>query len=37
MINRSLWKKIQNIIAHKLGIKSDVEIDRCHRIRSCKI
>ena len=29
-------KKIQNIIADKLGIKSDVEIDRCHRIRPCK-
>ena len=28
----SMWKKIQNIIADKLGIESDVEIDRCHRI-----
>ena len=27
-----MWKKIQNIIADKLGIESDVEIDRCHRI-----
>ena len=25
-------KKIQNIIADKLGIESDVEIVRCHRI-----
>ena len=27
-----MWKRIQNIIADKLGIESDVEIDRCHRI-----
>ena len=25
-------KKIQNIIANKLEIQSDVEIDSCHRI-----
>ena len=25
-------KKIQNIITDKLGIESDVAIDRCHRI-----
>ena len=25
-------KKIQDIIADKMGIESDVEIDRCHRI-----
>ena len=25
-------KKIQNIIAYKLGIESDIKIDRCHRI-----
>ena len=29
-------KKIQNIIADKLGIESDIEIDRCHRIGPCK-
>ena len=29
-------KKIQNIIANKLGIESDVEIDRHHRIGPCK-
>ena len=26
----SMWKKSQNIIADKLGIESDVEIDRCY-------
>ena len=25
-------KKLQNIITDKLGIDSDIEIDRCHRI-----
>ena len=29
-------KKIRNIITDKLGIESDVEIDRCHGIGHCK-
>ena len=33
---RSMRTKIQNIITDKLGIESDVEIDRCHRIGPCK-
>ena len=33
----SMWKKIQNSIAGKLGIESDVETDRCHRTGSRKI
>ena len=32
----SMWKKIQNIIAGKLGIDSDVGTDKCHRIGSRK-
>ena len=32
----SMSKKIQNIITDKLGIESDVEIDRCHRIEPRK-
>ena len=32
-----MWVKIQNIIADKLGIESDVEFDRCHRIEPRKI
>ena len=30
-------KKIQIIITEKLGIESDIEFDRCYRIRSCKL
>ena len=28
----SMCQQIQNIITDKLGIESDVEINRCHRI-----
>ena len=29
-------KKMQNIFTDKLRIESDLEIDSCHKVRSCK-